>query len=122
MSRPLTTLSLAVVVTAAAALVVVPAVEGADAQSMPAEPGMIIVSDAYGGKALYPNGTFAFGHWLGTYVPTYRGLVDVGYDGRIVSSWPGAHVVQVFPVNEKVGQRPRVCGTISGTMSGTMSA
>ena len=65
MSRPLTTLSLAVVVTAAAALVVVPEVEGADAQRMPAEPGMILVSggDYLDAQAFHPNGTYAFHHW-----------------------------------------------------------
>ena len=99
MSRPLTSLSLTVVVTAAAALVVVPAVEGADAQGMPAEPGMILVHDNgdFNTQAFYPNGTFAFDHWLdeiGWYNP-----VAIHPNGRIALTGYVNDAVTVFHPN-----------------------
>ena len=102
MSRPLTTLSLAVVVTAAAALVVVPSVEGADAQGVSAEPGMILVSDSgyWRAQAFHPNGTYAFHHWLSEREPT---PIAIQPDGDfVIATWDGAFVHVYDPNGTRV--------------------
>ena len=103
MSRLLTVLSLAVAVTAAAALVVVPAVEGADAQAVyargvPAEPGMILVSGSgyWPTQAFHPNGTYAFHHWLRE---SWSTAIAIQPNGDFVIAPQDGALVQVYDPN-----------------------